>query len=111
MCVAPEAIPSDGFFDVTVWTGYALGDFILKAKALYDGSHVKLPGTRTFRCRSLSASSAQEDLLDVDEEQPGRLPCRMSILPGPTRLKVAHENSRRGQYPLGAELLAAGHVV
>lgn len=95
MCVAPEAIPSDGFFDVTLWSGYALGDFILKAKALYDGSHVKLPGTRTFRCRRLSASSPQEVLLDVDGEQPGRLPGRMSILPGAIRLKVGDESSPR----------------
>jgi len=72
-----------------------LGDFILKAKALYDGSHVKLPGTRTFRCQTLRASSEQEVLLDVDGEQPGRLPCRMSILPGAIRLKVGDVKSPR----------------
>jgi diacylglycerol kinase family enzyme len=74
MCVAPEATPSDGFFDLTLWSGYALGNFILKAKALYDGTYVKLPGTSCFRCRTLRASSAQEVLLAVDGEQPGRLP-------------------------------------
>ncbi len=89
MCVAPEAAPSDGLFDVTLWSGYGLGDFILKAKALYDGSHVKLPGTRCFKCRKLAASSQEEVLLDVDGEQPGRLPCKLSILPGALRLKVA----------------------
>ena len=95
MCVAPNAAPSDGFFDVTVWAGYALGDFIFKAKALYDGSHVNLPGTRCFKCRRLSAASGQEVLLDVDGEQPGRLPCRLTILPGAIRLKAGNQRSVR----------------
>jgi len=95
MCVAPDAAPSDGFFDVTVWAGYALGDFIFKAKALYDGSHVNLPGTRCFKCRRLSAASGQEVLLDVDGEQPGRLPCRLTILPGAIRLKAGNQRSVR----------------
>lgn len=93
MCVAPEALPSDGWFDVTVWSGYGFSDFILKAKSLYDGSHVKLPGTRCFRCRTLTATSRQEVLLDVDGEQPGRLPCRLSILPSAIRLKIAGKPS------------------
>lgn len=97
MCVAPEAAPSDGLFDVTLWSGYGLGDFILKAKALYDGSHVKLPGTRCFKCRKLAASSQEEVLLDVDGEQPGRLPCKLSILPGALRLKVAADGASDGR--------------
>jgi YegS/Rv2252/BmrU family lipid kinase len=93
MCVAPQAVPSDGFFDVTLWSGYAFADFILKAKALYDGSHVKLSGTRCLKCRRLTAASKQEVLLDVDGEQPGRLPCRLSILPGAIRLQVGGDRT------------------
>ncbi len=88
MCVAPEAVPHDGLFDVTVWSGYGFSDFILKAKSLYNGSHVKLPGTRCLRCKTLSAVSDEEVLLDVDGEQPGRLPCCLTILPAAIRLKV-----------------------
>ncbi len=94
MCVAPEADPHDGLFDVTVWSGYGFSDFILKAKSLYNGSHVKLPGTRVLRCKTLSAVSNEEVLLDVDGEQPGRLPCRLTILPGAIRLKVEQPQSR-----------------
>lgn len=94
MCVAPEASPSDGLFDVTIWSGYGLADFVLKAKALYNGSHVKLKGTRCFKCRTLSATSRAEVLLDVDGEQPGRLPCRVSVLPGAVRLRVADDEKR-----------------
>ncbi|MHB8876874.1 MAG: diacylglycerol/lipid kinase family protein [Myxococcaceae bacterium] len=88
MMVAPLADPADGLFDVTVWSGYGLTDFALKAKYLYDGSHTKWDRTRTFRCKSLLAESDEEVLLDVDGEQPGRLPCKMTILPGAIRLKV-----------------------
>ena len=88
MCVAPQADPSDGLFDITIWTGYGLTDFALKSKAIYDGSHVKLPGTRTMRCKKLRAESAEEVLLDVDGEQPGRLPCAMTLLPAAIQLKV-----------------------
>jgi len=92
MCVAPEASPCDGVFDVTIWSGYTLADFVLKTKALYNGSHVKLKGTRCFKCRSLSAASTEEVLLDVDGEQPGRLPCRLSVLAGAVRLRVADDD-------------------
>ena len=88
MCVAPHADTQDGLFDVTIWSGYTLLDFALKQKAMYDGTHLKFPGTRTLKCKSLSAQSDEEVLLDVDGEQPGRLPCRMTVLPGAIRLKV-----------------------
>jgi YegS/Rv2252/BmrU family lipid kinase len=88
MKVAPEASTSDGQFDVTVWTGYGLMDFALKSKAIYDGSHTKFPGTRQFKCRSMSARGEGEVLLDVDGEQPGKLPCTMTVLPSAIRVKV-----------------------
>jgi YegS/Rv2252/BmrU family lipid kinase len=88
MCVAPDADPSDGLFDITVWSGYGLGDFVLKSRAIYDGSHVRFPGTRRMRCKRLRADSGQEVLLDVDGEQPGRLPCTMTLLPAAIQLKV-----------------------
>jgi YegS/Rv2252/BmrU family lipid kinase len=88
MCVAPQADPSDGIFDVTLWTGYRLSDFVFKRGAIYDGSHVKFPGTRQMRCKKLRAEAADEVLIDADGEQPGRLPCTMTLLPSAIRLKV-----------------------
>ncbi|MBI3182223.1 MAG: diacylglycerol kinase family lipid kinase [Myxococcales bacterium] len=88
MMVAPEADTSDGLFDVTIWSGYSLSDFVFKSKAIYDGGHVRFPGTRTLRCKRLSAQSEQEVLIDIDGEQPGRLPCAMTILPSAIRLRV-----------------------
>lgn len=87
MRVAPTADTRDGQFDVTVWSGYTLLDFALKSRRIYDGTHVTLPGTRTFRARLLEAESDEEVLLDVDGEQPGRLPVRMELLAGALRLR------------------------
>ena len=88
MKVAPEADPSDGSFDVTIWSGYHLKDFALKSASVYDGRHVRWAGTRTLRCRTLEAASDEEVLLDVDGEQPGRLPATFSLLPGALRLQI-----------------------
>jgi YegS/Rv2252/BmrU family lipid kinase len=88
MKVAPQADPFDGLFDVTVWSGYRLKDFVLKSRSLYDGTHTRLSGTRTFRCKRLEATSDQEVLLDLDGEQPGRLPASFEILPGALQLRV-----------------------
>jgi YegS/Rv2252/BmrU family lipid kinase len=88
MKVAPDADVSDGQFDVTIWTGYGLGDFVLKSAGVYSGEHVKWAGTRTLRCKKMTAKSAEKVLIDCDGEQPGTLPCTMTILPGAIRLKV-----------------------
>jgi YegS/Rv2252/BmrU family lipid kinase len=90
MKVAPDAEASDGLFDVTIWSGYTIVDFALKSRALYDGSHVNLSGTRRLRCKELLAESdsGRRVLLDVDGEQPGHLPCTIPMLAGAIRLKT-----------------------
>jgi YegS/Rv2252/BmrU family lipid kinase len=88
MKVAPSADVSDGDFDVTIWSGYGLGDFVFKSAGVYSGAHIGWKGTRTLKCREMTADSDERVLLDCDGEQPGRLPCRMTILPAAIRLKV-----------------------
>jgi len=57
---------------------------------LYDGSHVKLPNTRCHKLRTMEAEPLEgvEVLLDVDGEQPGRLPARWTVVPGALRVRV-----------------------
>jgi YegS/Rv2252/BmrU family lipid kinase len=89
MFVAPDAVTHDGLFDVTIWSGYTLSDFVLKSKGVYNGDHVTWKGTRRLRCRTLHAEPEDGDVfLDVDGETPGRLPCTATILPSAIRLKV-----------------------
>jgi len=91
MMVAPDARPSDGLFDITLWSGYGVSDFVLKSAGIYSGEHVKWQGTTRSQCRMLTAAPVkpgEEILLDIDGEQPGRLPCRISLLPSAIRLKT-----------------------
>ncbi len=90
MWVAPDARPDDGQFDVTLWSGYKLQDFVLKANSMYSGSHVNLPGTTRYKARKIHTDPVDgaDVLLDIDGEQPGRLPATVEILPAAVRLKV-----------------------
>ena len=88
MKVAPEADVGDGLFDVVIWSGYGLTDFVVRSKSIYSGAHVKWKGTRIVRAKKLVAESDEKVLIDCDGEQPGTLPCTMTIVPSAIRLKV-----------------------
>ena len=86
MQVAPGARIDDGLFAVTIWKGYGLSDFVLKSGSMYDGSHVKFPGTRTLVARAVrlepGSGSRAPIGIEVDGEPIGRLPATFSIVPG-----------------------------
>jgi YegS/Rv2252/BmrU family lipid kinase len=86
MWVCPSAQPDDGIFDITVWSGFSLGDFIFKSKAIYEGSHVRFPGTRQLKGKKVRAESSHEVVLDVDGETPGRLPATWELVPGAIKI-------------------------
>lgn len=88
MKVAPNADVSDGLFDVVIWSGYGFTDFVVRSKSIYSGAHVKCKGTRVLRAKRVVAESDEKVLIDCDGEQPGMLPCTMTILPSAIRLKV-----------------------
>jgi diacylglycerol kinase (ATP) len=78
----------DGLFDVTIWRGFGLTDFVLQRRSIYDGTHVDAPGTTVLRARRVDATSAERVLLDVDGEAAGCLPIRVEILPHALRFKA-----------------------
>ena len=90
MVVAPGALLDDGVFHVTIWSGYSLSDFVLRSAAMYDGSHVKLKGTRTATARSVRLEplpGARGPLdIEADGELIGRLPATFTVVPGVVRL-------------------------
>lgn len=88
MQVAPRAELDDGLFDVTIWRGFGFADFALKKPMLYDGRHVRLPGTSTARATTLEATSDVSVLIDVDGEPLGRLPLSARLLPSALELLV-----------------------
>jgi diacylglycerol kinase (ATP) len=90
MMVAPDARMDDGLFDVVIWKGFGLGDFVVKRPMLYDGTHLRLPNTRVLRARTIEAEALDgaDVPLDVDGEGPGTLPARFDVLPGALRIRV-----------------------
>lgn len=88
MQVAPSAQLDDGALDVTIWAGFGWMDFIRKRHTLYDGSHVREPGTEVLRIQRATATSDSTVLLELDGESAGRLPAQLEVLAGAVRLKV-----------------------
>ena len=86
MQVAPEARLDDGRLDVTVWQGFGFRDFLVKRRALYDGTHVHDPGTRTLRAARVHATSAERVPLEIDGEAVGILPATFEIIPAALRV-------------------------
>ncbi len=90
MMVAPDARMDDGVFDVVVWKGLGLVDFVVKRPMLYDGTHLQLTNTRVLRAKVVEVEPVGDEVvnLDVDGENPGTLPARFTILPGALRIRV-----------------------
>jgi diacylglycerol kinase (ATP) len=90
MKVAPDARLDDGLFDVVLWKGYGPVDLALQRPKLYDGRHVHLPGTEVLRARELELDplTGPPMALDLDGEQPGLLPAKLTVVPGALRVRV-----------------------
>jgi diacylglycerol kinase (ATP) len=82
MWVAPEARLDDGLFDIIIQGDRGLGETLLKGGDIYKGKHLRDPKTQVLRGRRLTAESREVTLIDMDGEQPGRLPLTMEIVPG-----------------------------
>lgn len=86
MWIAPGAVPNDGRFHVTVIGDFSLPEVFLHLPKLYNG---RLPALRKVQCFSgkrIEACSSQRVLLDMDGEQPGRLPVAIDLIPDAVRL-------------------------
>jgi diacylglycerol kinase (ATP) len=86
--VAPFARLNDGYFDVTVWARFRVSDLLMKRRSLYDGTHLKLAGTRAFRAERLHVSASNHVLLELDGEDAGRLPASFKLLPRALTLRA-----------------------
>jgi diacylglycerol kinase (ATP) len=82
MRIAPDADPSDGYFDVITMELSKAATLTLAA-AIYRGTHLKRAGVKHYRCKTLEATPTRpgECLLDVDGEQLGVLPLKVELLP------------------------------
>jgi YegS/Rv2252/BmrU family lipid kinase len=88
MWVAPEAKPDDGLFDVVILGNLSRSEIIRKTKCIYKGIHLRMPKVSFFRGKHVEATNDpdQEVLIDMDGEQPGRLPITLDVLPRALRI-------------------------
>jgi YegS/Rv2252/BmrU family lipid kinase len=90
MKVAPDAALDDGMFDVVTMGDFGFSDLLLRGLDIYTGRHVSNPKVSVARARRVDADSSDggEVLLDVDGEQPGRLPATFELLPGALKVRA-----------------------
>lgn len=81
MHIAPDAKMDDGLLNVTVVGNFSLPEVLLHLPKLYNGKIYQLKKVYAVTCKNLEAYSNETVLLDVDGEQPGRLPIQIDILP------------------------------
>ncbi|MBN1615659.1 MAG: diacylglycerol kinase family lipid kinase, partial [Deltaproteobacteria bacterium] len=86
MYVAPEALVDDGLFHVTVIGDLSLPEIFYHLPKLYNGKIGTMDKVFMVMGRQVGATSDQTVLLDVDGEQPGKLPVRIEIVPKALRL-------------------------
>ncbi|MDO9559023.1 MAG: hypothetical protein Q7I89_04970, partial [Syntrophales bacterium] len=79
----------DGLFHITVIGNLNLPEIFWHLPKLYNGKIKKIKKIKkvfTLTGRKLFATSEQTVLLDVDGEQPGRLPVEIEIVPAAIRM-------------------------
>jgi len=86
MWVAPQARMDDGLFDVIILGDLTKRDVIFSGSRIYKGTHLSLDKVQMFRGSRVEAACDEEVLIDMDGEQPGRLPITFEILPKAIRL-------------------------
>ena len=81
MMQAPNAIPDDGLFDVTVITRLSRLLVMRSVKKLYDGSYLKMPQVKTFRSEKVEIESDPPMYLETDGESLGHTPMSFEVVP------------------------------
>ncbi|HEX7842433.1 MAG TPA: diacylglycerol kinase family protein [Kofleriaceae bacterium] len=84
MMVAPGAELDDGQFDVIAMGDFGFGDLLKSGRRLYKGTHLTMDKVTARRARVVEAEPIDPGSvieLDVDGENPGRLPARFELVP------------------------------
>lgn len=78
---APDAIPDDGIFDITLITKVGRLKVIRNVLKLYDGSFVRIPQVKQFRGQEIKITAQPPMYLETDGESLGHTPMNFEILP------------------------------
>lgn len=88
MMVAPDAQLDDGMFDIILLGDFSVPETLLQMNKIYRGGHIGHPKVQSFKGKKVVAKSDETVLLDIDGEQPGKLPATFKILPKSLKVKV-----------------------
>ncbi len=80
MQVAPRALPDDGLLSVVCLPAWGSLRFTLESLKLYAGDITKASGVKVTAGKVVEMDSSEEVLMDIDGEQPGRLPASYRLL-------------------------------
>jgi len=92
MKVAPDAELDDGTFDVVSIGDLGMGEVLKMSRTIYKGEHLAMDKVSVRRARVVEAEGIDPGAvieLDVDGENPGRLPARFEVVPGALWVAVA----------------------
>ena len=91
MWIAPGAELDDGCFQVVLLGNLSKPEMAKILPRFYSGTHLKSRKVSRHRASQIAVRAIDADdaiLLDVDGEQPGRLPATWTCLPGAVKFKV-----------------------
>ncbi|MEE4353365.1 MAG: diacylglycerol kinase family protein [Desulfatiglans sp.] len=86
MFIAPGADTSDGLFQVTVIGDLKIHEVFRNLPKLYNGRIYDHDRITEYSGREIRANSSEEVLIDMDGEQPGRLPLYIEMIPSAVNL-------------------------
>ena len=92
MKVAPAAELDDGMFEVVSIGDLGMGEVLAMSRKIYKGDHLAMDKVSVRRAKVVEAEGIEPGAvieLDVDGENPGRLPARFEIVPAALYVAVA----------------------
>lgn len=81
MMVAPNAEIDDGWFDVIIMKDAPMWRILTTMPKVYKGGHLSNPMIELKRAKKVVVTSDDVVLIDMDGEQPGRLPATFELVP------------------------------
>lgn len=80
MKLTPDAKPDDGYFDVLFIKNMGIIKRLMNLGKVYSGSHIKNPGFRIIRCKSITVGTDPGFPFEADGEMLGKTPFRIDMV-------------------------------
>ncbi len=97
MLIAPEAEIDDGLLEFVIMEDFNFWNILFMNRRIYKGKLSELKKVRYAKGKKISVNSDEEVYIDLDGEQPGKLPCSFELLPGAVNIKVPPTPEEEGE--------------